>query len=109
MNAPKRLRREEMGAKVLAHRSGGKVLSCDQRAGHTGHLRTTHGSGLCICGQCGHGFFSLTAFDRHQSVAIDGGTICWEPESISMARNKNGWWVTELRDMATTSSHGSSD
>ena len=92
-------KREENGGKVIAHRYIGKLLSTVEREGNTGNLVPAQRSSQCICGQCGHGFNSVGAFDKHQTLAGDGGAVCWDPSSIGMARNVRGWWVTSLRDM----------
>lgn len=86
------------GGKVIAHRNGGVIASTDFRHSNQGHLRPAHGTGQCVCGQCGHGFYSLFGFDKHQTLDSDGSVICWDPASLGMVRNKTGWWVTSLRE-----------
>lgn len=88
------------GAHVIAHRNAGLVITNDIRERNTGGLRLSPGRGMgnCICGQCGHGFLSVTGFDKHQTQDADGGVMCWSPESLGMSRNKRGWWVTALDD-----------
>jgi hypothetical protein len=91
-------KRLESGGEVIAHRTAGLLVTTDAYKRNTGTLRTSIGTGNCICGQCGHGFMSLTGFDKHQTLDANGGVICWSPESIGMVRNKHGWWVTALDD-----------
>lgn len=91
-------KRSAAGGKVIAHRNGGLLVSQDLRERNRGQLRPGIGTGNCICGQCGHGFLSLTGFDRHQTQDADGYVMCWDPESLGMVRNKRGWFVTALDD-----------
>ena len=94
---PPRKNRADKGGKVLVHASAGKLVSTDFRRSNQGTLTPAFGTGQCICGQCGHGFASVSAFDKHQT--LEGGELlCWDPASLGMARNARGWWVTELRE-----------
>ena len=56
------------------------------------------GSARCVCRGCGDGFNSVTAFDKHQRLRTDGGTICLDPADLGMVRLPDGWWVTALSD-----------
>jgi hypothetical protein len=61
------------------------------------------GSSRCVCAGCGDGFNSVAAFDKHQRLKSDGRPICLDPETLGMARNAAGWWVTKLNDASSLS------
>lgn len=54
-----------------------------------------HGGSRCVCIGCGDGFNSVYAFDRHQ-VMEGGESVCRDPATLGMVRNKDGWWVTGM-------------
>lgn len=61
----------------------------------------TVGSRRCVCVQCGDGFNSVTAFDRHQSWQGDNVVCLTEAAMIAKGweRLPDGWWVTSRREM----------
>jgi hypothetical protein len=38
----------------------------------------------CQCNRCGLVFVSVNAFDKHQTINLDGTVQCWEPSSIGL-------------------------
>jgi hypothetical protein len=42
------------------------------------------GTSRCQCNRCGVVFSTVDAFDRHQTLTIDGVVQCWEPSSIGL-------------------------
>jgi hypothetical protein len=57
----------------------------------TDHPPLPHGTGRCRCSQCGRSFASVSAFDRHQTIAKDGAAICHDPGERGLVFNAP-WW-----------------
>lgn len=75
-----------------------------QKRHSNAHMTPTLGTGVSKCMACGEVFNSVSAFDKHQSIAT-GVLVCTHPLDITdrngnpkpMALNARGLWVTELR------------
>lgn len=64
----------------------------------------------CRCSGCAEYFNSTAAFDRHRRGEY-GNRRCLtvdEMTAIGMAKNADGWWVTERLQMAPAYLHGNS-
>lgn len=49
------------------------------------------GTNRCRCSGCDRSFSSVSAFDKHQRIAKDGGAICLDPAERGLVLS-GGYW-----------------